>query len=164
LLLHGGSEFRAATAAALLAKSAIPYRDQNARKLAVEKSGYLAGTRHELLSLALLESSSQLAARAHDLELIKHLVASHHGWCRPLAPVEPELSDMDVEFQWEEGAHAERLRARSRHGLARVDSDVATRFESLSKRYGHHGLAWLECILRLADHRRSEAEQEQAES
>jgi CRISPR-associated endonuclease/helicase Cas3 len=159
VLLHGGSVFRATVAAEPLAKSAIPPGDRRARRQARERSRYPEGYRHELMSTALiLQNPAGLKASGEvDLDLILYLVSSHHGWCRPLAPVAFDSDPVAVEFQSDTG----RLLARSDHGLEALDSGISDRFFRLVRRYGWHGLAWLEAILRLADHRRSEWEQEQ---
>ena len=154
-MLHQGSEYRALTAPEPLAKSAIAARDRRSREQARERARYPAGTRHELLSLALLEQSEKYRHRAHDWDLVLHLVASHHGHCRPFAPVEPTSHSMDVHTTLGD----ERLSAPTAHGLARIDSGVSDRYFDLVDRYGCHGLAWLESILRLADHRQSELEE-----
>src|SRR5205823_5539725 len=78
-MLHGGSEYRTLTAPCLLAKSAIPFLDRRARQDARDKAGYPAGTRHELVSLALVQGAQHLKHQAKDWDLVRHLVASHHG-------------------------------------------------------------------------------------
>jgi CRISPR-associated endonuclease/helicase Cas3 len=155
-LLCGGSESRAAAATEPLAKSKIGMADPAARRRAAERSGYPRGTRHEIASVALLEAHGSLLGQAEDRDLVLHLVASHHGWCRPFAPVaeadpDPVMLKLDAE-----GTIA---CVSSDHGLEKLDAGIADRFWQLVERYGWFGLAWLEAILRLADHRRSEAEQ-----
>ncbi len=136
----------------LLAKSEL--HDPRAIARARDASGYPHGARHELMSLALLDSDETVLGAAEDPELVRHLVASHHGWCRPWAPAISDTHPLEVEA--EHDGHV--LRMSSDHGLASAGSGVADRFFALLDRYGWHGLAWLECIFRLADHRQSQLE------
>ena len=155
-LLQGGSEFKALVQTEPLAKSALPMNDRRARQQAQLRSGYPRGTRHEVMSVALMASAdAELASLANDWELVLHLVASHHGRCRPLAPWVPDPTPVEVKWEFDGVAIA----ASSSHELARLDSGVGERFWRLVRRYGWWGLAWLEAILRLGDHRRSEEEQ-----
>lgn len=151
--LVGGDEVRAASQREALAKSALPPGDREVRRLARKRAGYPDRYRHELLSVAMMERNAELLACAHDPELVLHLVGSHHGWCRPFAPLADDPAPVEVAYQ-----HGDlELVASSRHGLARLDRCVADRFWTLTRRYGWWGLAWLESIVRLADHRASEA-------
>jgi CRISPR-associated endonuclease/helicase Cas3 len=154
-MLHGGSTYKAEVAPEPLAKSALLAGDRAARALARKRSGYPEGARHELASVALLAAHAPLLAEAVDRELVLHLVASHHGWCRPFAPAVTDPEPVDLVLDTGQGL----AKTSSAHGLARLDSGVAERFWRLVERYGWYGLAWLEAILRLADHRRSEEEQ-----
>jgi len=159
LMLYGGDEIDAMSGK-LLAKSPIPRQDAQARRLAQERAGYPRGQRHELVSLAMIEPSSPLRekieASGADWDLVLHLVASHHGWCRPFAPAlglegkGDAISLLVDEIE---------LRGNSDHGVDRFDSGVADRFFRLMKRYGWHELAYTEAVMRLSDHRRSEMEQ-----
>jgi CRISPR-associated endonuclease/helicase Cas3 len=155
-LLNGGSEFKTLTQREPLAKSALPVNDRRARHLAQARSGYPVGARHELMSTVLMVAAADaLTPLANDWELVLHLVSSHHGRCRPFAPWVPDPNPVDVAWELDGVAVA----ASSAHDLARLDSGVGERFWRLVRRYGWWGLAWLEAILRLADHRRSEEEQ-----
>ena len=150
--LAGGNRLLALREQEPLAKSERAARKPADIARAREASGYPRGGRHELLSTRLLESGAGLPADDALRDLLLHLVASHHGHCRPFAPVigDPEPVDVSISV---DGAE---LRASSATGLERLDSGVARRYFRLVRRHGWWGLAYLESLLRLADHRVSE--------
>jgi CRISPR-associated endonuclease/helicase Cas3 len=134
----------------LIAKSKGSGQNWEAMERARKMAGYPKGARHELMSVALLAPHVEDAGDV-DPELLLHLVASHHGRCRPFAPVVKDAEPLEVQHgHW---------RARSDHGLERVGSGVSERFWTLTRRYGWYGLAYLESLMRLGDQRQSEAEQ-----
>ncbi len=154
-LLRGGARWLGEEP---LAKSAEMPGSPGAYEKARTASGYPKGGRHELLSVRLAESASALLPERDDLrDLVLHLIASHHGHCRPFAPVIFDEQGVDVDFE---------LRGQRTHwcgptNLERLDSGVADRYWRLVRRYGWWGLAWLEALLRLADWRQSEQEETQ---
>ena len=152
VLLHGGNPW--AAGAPLLAKSGRLPTGRREYERARQQSGYPKGGRHEMLSVRMLENSG-LSKAANDEDLVLHLVASHHGRCRPFAPVVGDSNPVEVE----ETILGRQMSARSDTGLERLDSGVPERFWRLVRRYGWWGLAWLEALMRLADHRCSAKEQ-----
>lgn len=161
LWLYGGDEVDASVGD-VLAKSALPRQDAAARRRARERAGYRSGQRHELVSLDMAERSLDLRQQAEaagaDWDLVLHLVASHHGWCRPLGPAAAIPEDEAEEVRFTVGEVE--LAGTTAHGRARMSSGVVDRFWRLVRRYGWHELAYLEAVLRLADHRRSSVEQQ----
>lgn len=162
-MLRGGSEvayYR--DEGRILAKSGMPAGSKAEHQEAQRRSGYPRGARHEVQSLAMIEAvCEQVAKKAHDLDLVMHLVASHHGHCRPFAPAIEDLEAVDVSL----GMHTSETfgtltfsPTTSANRLHRLDSSLADRFWSLVAKYGWLELCWLEAILRLADHRASEDE------
>ena len=115
--------------------------------------------RHELMSVRMAESNAELLPDDPDAkDLALHLIASHHGYCRPFAPFRPaDLKPRAAEFEIV-GAS---LRGEGPTGLERLDSGVAERYWRLTRRYGWWGLAYLEAILRVADWSRSQWEETQ---
>ena len=134
--------------------------------------------RHEIGSVALAQSSQAVLALAHDRDLVLHLIGTHHGYGRPLPPIredsQPELLDVVGRVNKEgfrlggvashgsdvaEAASGEvRMRVQSDLAETPLALEMADRFWRLQGRYGHHGLAWLEAIFRLADQQRSAEE------
>ena len=152
-LLQGGAPWLGGQP---LAKSARMPRTRAARDRARRKAGYPQGGRHELLSVRLVESAPALLPDREDLrELTLHLIASHHGYCRPFAPVieDEDRQPVDLELR---GHHAHWT---GPTGLERLDSGISDRYWKLVRRYGWWGLAWLEALLRLADWRQSDLEE-----
>ena len=118
------------------------------RRRRAAMSDYPRGERHEALSVELMIRHG-LHEAANDSELVEHLVASHHGWARPFVRAANGLARIDDSlFRHtfdEELAHAEAERAPGR-------------FRSVQQRFGWLGLAWLEAIVQLSDHRQVEAQ------
>ena len=136
----------------LLAKSPGMRPSRLAARRAQVRARYPLGGRHELLSVRLAESCPELLQSAHDRDLVLHLVESHHGYCRPFAPVVADERPLMVRVEHDGNA----LSASSLTALERLDSGVAERFFVLMRRYGWWGLSYLEACVRLADHRASE--------
>lgn len=171
LMLRGGSEIELFKDETPWAKSAMSPGAREAHRLAQQKSGYPRRARHEVQSLAMLQGQLEAvktglkkadATKEPDLDLVLHLVASHHGYCRPFAPAVVDESPVDVAL----AQHTSRTfgeidfaSTTSCNGLHRLDSPLADRFWALVAKYGWQELCWLEAILRLADHRASEEEQ-----
>ena len=152
-LLRGGTRWLGEEP---LAKSAKMPRSPVAYERARIASGYPKGGRHELLSVRLAESASALLPESDALrDLVLHLVASHHGHCRPFAPV--VFDDQNIPVNFELRGH--QLNWRGPTHLERLDSGIADRYWRLTRLYGWWGLSWLEALLRLADWRRSEWEE-----
>ena len=135
--------------------------------------------RHEISSVALVQSHSEILGRAHHSDLVLHLVGTHHGFGRPLPQIKEDDDPQPLVAVGQFGDGGFRLclsedDASNVHGgscdhmfmSASTDLagtslalDMADRFWRLQERYGHHGLAWLEAILRLADQQRSAEEE-----
>ncbi len=151
LLLRNGDEADPETRP--LAKSGrAPLAAGAARAELLRRCQLPAKFRHEVLSAQMAEKLAPDASGI-DLELLLHLVASHHGYCRAFPPVCHDPEPPPLEGPLPPGTAVEtaanlRPFATPPH---RLDSGFAERFWSLNRRFGWWGLAYLEAIFRLAD-------------
>ena len=143
--LVGGDQVAMARQKELLAKSLPGVRHVTA---------YPKGMRHELASVAMLESNQDVLGAANDRELVLYLIGTHHGRGRPLPPIVRDPRPQTLTYT--HGAH--RMESSSDLTSGCVASSMAERFWRLTDKYGHYGLAWLEAIFRLADHQQSAEE------
>jgi len=141
-LLRGGNPWATHTRALAKSSGQLPATPAD-RNLQREKSGLPKGFRHELLSVRLLE-----AAGVSD-DLILHLVASHHGFCRGLASSIADPHPILVKSEW----NGTPMQISSDTKLDAIGSGIAARFWSCQRTHGWWGLAYLEALLRLSDWR-----------
>jgi CRISPR-associated endonuclease/helicase Cas3 len=138
-----------------LAKSGVRASRGEERRLR-EAAGLPQPWRHEVLSAQLFAERYAPNTQQGDREMVDlalWLIGTHHGQGRPFfRHVDPwdgiKRKVGDVELTDAPGPH-------------RLDFDWdgdawADLFETLKRRYGYWGLAYLEAVLRLADHRASE--------
>lgn len=116
---------------------------------------YPTRMRHEIASVAMLESNQEILAQANDKDLVLHLIGTHHGWSRPLPPIIQDEEPQKLTYVYD----GLRLESDSNLASSRMAFDMSDRFWRLNGRYGAYGLAWLEAILRLADHHQSAEEE-----
>ncbi|MGH7280015.1 MAG: CRISPR-associated endonuclease Cas3'' [Polyangiaceae bacterium] len=116
------------------------------------------GERHEVYSVALLDQHPELLADHEEhRDLIRYLIGTHHGFGRGFHPIKEDGGTMfEVEHD------GQRYFYSGKPALSALASDWTDLFVDLHRLYGAWGLAYLEAILRLADHRRSELEMEEA--
>lgn len=161
--LFGGDRVRASLQSSRpLAKSAgLNDVSVNVRK-AWNRSELPDHFRHEMLSLQLAEAFDLIEQVDVHRDLILHLIATHHGYGRPFAPVCIDEESEPIDFSWLDDNSLDAVSESDRRGWTsphQFDSGVAERFWKLVRQYGWWGLAWLESVFVLADRRRSEAEQ-----
>lgn len=146
-VLYGDGLPTASNTRQALAKSNSFPKSWAAYRRLAEASGLPRGFRHELVSVRMAEAALSETISPDVRELVEHLIASHHGRCRPFAPV--VIDDAPVQVRYESSGLV--VEADTPTGLDRLDSGVADRFWRLVRRYGWWGLAYLEAVLRTAD-------------
>lgn len=167
--LYGSEAVAAGAGYELIAKSSrVAGNDRAAISAARRRAGWPKGARHEALSALLTRDNPAAVAGVTDPELLVYLIGSHHGCGRPLwdvildddLPGGAVVSGVPSTISCELGGI--RLEApgcfRPESALAPLGSGWIDLFWALVRRYGYWGLSYLETLLVLADHRRSEAE------
>lgn len=95
-----------------------------------------------------------------DVDLVLHLVATHHGWgryrFRPVFDGRPEAVSYAASTTELDTLD---LKSSSDHGFDALNRGHSERFWRLVRAYGWWTLAQVETVLRLADHWRSHLEQ-----
>jgi CRISPR-associated endonuclease/helicase Cas3 len=151
--MYGGDEL-AATGPAL-AKSDRVVLERAARA----RADLPHGARHEAASVRFALAHPAFG-RAHDPDLVLWLIGTHHGWGRPFFPAVTWPARGDT-FEADLGDGV--VTSRPGPQVEDLGAGWPDLFERLRRRYGPSGLARLEAVLRLADHRRSQDEQSSTE-
>ena len=143
----------------ILAKSAYETQSYNDYRRYTELARLPVGYRHECWSVVMAKSHPNLK-KAHDSELVKYLIGTHHGHGRPLFPPTDDIhASGQIEFEMD----SVKMSGAVRHGLERLDYGWVDMCDRLYARYGPWELAHMEAIVRLADHLQSHEEKHHAE-
>ncbi|HEY5705577.1 MAG TPA: CRISPR-associated endonuclease Cas3'' [Terrimicrobiaceae bacterium] len=153
-LLRGTTPFAAMASERFLAKSGSIASSAAARRAARERAELPDGFRHELLSMQMAENSVAVTALPSPSalrSLALHLIATHHGYARPFAPLvedaTPPALSLPMNGRTITITEAERIE----HPAHALDSGLVERFWQMNRRHGWWGIALLETVLRLAD-------------
>ncbi len=153
-MLRSSSVFAAMASDRILAKSNAISSSVAARREARRRAELPDYFRHEMLSVQMAEStdgSSELPVEEGHRELTLHLLATHHGYARPFAPVIEDDSPPNVCLSVREKQVLVTRKERVEHPSHALDSGITDRFWQLTRHHGWWGLALLETVLRLAD-------------
>ncbi|MCY3839223.1 MAG: HD domain-containing protein, partial [Gammaproteobacteria bacterium] len=113
------------------------------------------GWRHEAQSVRMACEHPRFDD-AHDPELVLWLIGTHHGLGRPFFAFAEDDPEPDLLPCLDVAAWHPRLPGPQTLAFDHLGNNWTDLFESLKRRYGVWGLAHLEAIIRLADHRASE--------
>lgn len=133
-----------------IAKSEFGTSDPSTSRASARLAGLPSGLRHEIASVAILAAflADEESVGQVDVDLALHLVATHHGYCRPVPPA-PSGGASPISFRC---AAAGISGGASGDGSeAWMDGAQLRRFWDVNDRYGPWGTAYLEAILMLAD-------------
>ena len=153
-MLRGTTPFTAMASTTFLAKSGSIASSAAARRGARDRAELPEGFRPEMLSVQMAENAVgatalPTATTRHDLAL--HLIATHHGYARPFAPLVDDNTPPDVSLPMNGKTIAITGAERIEHPAHALDSGLAERFWQMNRHYGWWGIALLETVLRLAD-------------
>jgi CRISPR-associated endonuclease/helicase Cas3 len=153
-MLRGTTPFAAMASETFLAKSGSIASSAAARRAARQRAELPEGFRHEILSVQMAENSvGTTALPTHPVHhaLALHLIATHHGYGRPFAPLVDDDTPPDVSLPMNGKTIAVTGTERLEHPAHALDSGFAERFWQMNRHYGWWGIALLEAVLRLAD-------------
>jgi len=157
-LLMDSDATEAAWQPCVWAKSARMSRTRKESQRAFGRSGLPIGFRHELLSAALAEISGQLSDDATARDLTLHLIATHHGYCRPFAPLALDNDPPPVDLNRLGIDVSLTANQRTANPPYALEAGHVSRFWRVVRQYGWWGAAFLETVLRLADQQASAQE------
>jgi CRISPR-associated endonuclease/helicase Cas3 len=153
-MLRGTTPFAAMASEVFLAKSGSISSSAADRRATRQRAELPEGFRHEMLSVQMAESPAGASALpTHPIlhALALHLIATHHGYGRPFAPLVDDGTPPNIKLSMNGRTIAVTGIERIEHPAHALDSGLAERFWRMNRQYGWWGIAFLEAALRLAD-------------